>query len=437
MKTAVLSAVLLASSLAPRIVSAAPRKLTFATAIDLTLANSRDLALASETKAAARTRLSGAKARRLPSLRANAAANLYREPYQLPFGTEVFTLHKRFTTFSTLTVTQPLTGLAYLSELVGAADHDAKAASADYDRARLDASYATAEAYLRVLEARSAEDVSRHTVTDIAAELDRAQKLRAADTLTNVDVLRLQSAKAGADQAAVRASTNAQIAEAQLVLAIGLPDGEAIELADDLPPAPPPLALTIDQAVARAIQARPELRAARERTAAASDLITSRKLEYLPDVRAVGVYQHTSGVEPFQPANEEYVGLTLNWNLWDWGATRDNVTEAEHTRTSARLTSEALGDKVRLDVRRRWLEAKASLDNLANAQIQLQTAEEAYRLQHVKFENGVATTTDVLDAETDVARARLQAALARYDYYLGLVGLSRAIGDVPAVGGTK
>ena len=71
--------------------------------------------------------------------------------------------------------------------------------------------------------------------------------------------------------------------------------------------------------------------------------------------------------------------------------------------------------------------------NLATSQTQLQSAEEAYRLQKVKFENGAATTTDVLDAESDVARARLQSALARYDYYLALIGLARSVGDIPSV----
>ena len=82
-------------------------------------------------------------------------------------------------------------------------------------------------------------------------------------------------------------------------------------------------------------------------------------------------------------------------------------------------------------MRRRWLAAKTAYDSLAAAQAGQQAAEEAYRLQKVKFEAAASTTTDVLDAETDVARARLSFALARYDYYLALVGLARAIGDVP------
>lgn len=52
-------------------------------------------------------------------------------------------------------------------------------------------------------------------------------------------------------------------------------------------------------------------------------------------------------------------------------------------------------------------------------------------LQKVRFDNAAATTTDVLDSESAVSRARLAFALPRYDYYLALVALACSIGDLP------
>jgi outer membrane protein len=418
--------------------SAEPRKLTLASAIDLTMQKSPDLASAQADVDAAKARVEQPSRKRLPSLNVNVFGYLYTEPYVLAFGNlGNFTLHKQETSITNVQLVQPLTGLAYLSELVGAADHAAAAAVADYDRARLDAAYGTASAYLKLLEARAAADVAHRSVADIAAELDQAQKLRAADTLTNVDVLRLQSAKAAADQNAVQADTRVAQASAGLVVQIGLHDGELVDISDDLPVTPPAMAMSIDQAIDRGIQVRPELRSAREKEASANHVVTSKKEEYLPNISANATWVHTTGLEPFSPANEEYVGLALQWKVWDWGSIWGEVKEAQANQTRAQLAVGSLADHVRLDVRQRWLDAKAGFDNLANAQIQLQASEEAYRLQHVKFENGAATTTDVLDAETDVARARLRSALARYDYYLGLVALARSVGDVPNVAATS
>jgi outer membrane protein TolC len=412
---------------------AEPRTLTLSGAIDLALEQNPDIAVAEQNRVAANERESNVKSKRLPSLGVTSALSEYTKPFTIVFGGTPFVLHKQTTSYTTVTVTQPLTGFAYLSELVGAADHETAAASAEYDRARLDAAYSTADAYVRALEAHASAEVSSRLVSDIDADLQRAQKLREADTLTNVDVLRLQSAKAAAEQTAVRSDTASTSTLARLAVTIGLHDGEVVGITDDLPPAPPAMTMSLDQAINRAISTRPELRAAQERVASSADLATSKWEQYVPNINAVGAWVHTTGLEPFQPANEEYIGLQAQWKVWDWGGIRDEYKEAKAHENAARISAASLADHVKLEVRTKWLDAQAGYKNLASAQTQLQSAEEAYRLQKVKFESGVATTTDVLDAESDVARARLQSALARYDYYLALIGLARAVGDVPAV----
>ena len=407
------------------------RKVSFRDAIEMTLAQSPDIAQSKESEAAARARLSGQKAHRYATLGVDAFGQRWREPYSLPFGSMMFTLHEDVTSATTVTVSQPLTGLGYVSQLVGAAEHEANATHEDYKSARLDAGYKTAEAYIHVLEARAAADVAHRSVADIQSELNNAIQLRQAETYTDIDVLRFRSAKAVADKQALQADTSTQTALAHLVVQLGLRDGTPIDISDDLPTTPPPLAMALDQAQARAIAARPELRAARDRIAAADEQRKAAYHTYFPDVRAIAAWNHLTGVQPFQPKDEEYVGLRLSWTVWDWGATRDAVREAEANESRARIGEDALLDQVKLDVREKWLDAKTAFDSIAEATTQQQTAEEALRLQKVRFEAGAATTTDVLDAETDAARARLSLATARYDYYLALFQLARSVGDLP------
>jgi outer membrane protein TolC len=65
------------------------------------------------------------------------------------------------------------------------------------------------------------------------------------------------------------------------------------------------------------------------------------------------------------------------------------------------------------------------------AEFGLKAVEEAYRLQQVRFKEGAATTTDVLDAESEVGRARSQATIGRYQYLIAWMALVRAVGQVP------
>jgi OMF family outer membrane factor len=414
--------------------SAEPQKLTFQQAIDMSLKDNPDIAIAKEAINGAEARIDEQKGHRIAQLNVNANADLYTEPYQLPFGTEVFTLHKQFIWNSTVQLSQPLTGLGYLTELVDAAKNETDAVKQDYQRTRLDTAYKTADAYIRVLEARAAAEVAHQSVADTTQLLTRAEELKAADTYTAVDVLRFKTAKAAADQAALRADTAILTTLANLTVQLGLHDGAPIDITDDLPVQAPKLVYSLEAAQKRALDTRPELAAAALRIKAAEEQKTAAKYKYAPDVRLTAQWLHTYGVDPFQPKNEEWLGLTANWAVWDWGSTHAQVKQAESAKTRAELQQGALVDQVKLDMRRRYLEAKTQFDSIAVAQTQQDSAQAAYDLQKTRLENGVATTTDVLDSETELAKAKLQLANARYDYYLALVALARSVGDLPQQG---
>jgi len=405
-------------------------RVTLHDAIDLALGKNPEVSVARDKADTANEHVNSVKDKRYPTLKADFIGNYYREPFGIPFGTAVFQVYEQKTSVTSVTLSQPLTGLAYLSELAGAAEHDANAARDEYDRTRLDVAYRTADAYVHVLEAAASADVAHRTVADIASGLARAEQLRAADTYTDIDVLRFKSAKAAAEQSALRADTARDSALATLVVQLGLRDGTPLDVVDDLPATPPPLALALDKAQARGLSTRPELAAAREKIAAAD---ANRKLAYapyFPDIRAIAEWEHTTG-QPLAPGDAELLGIRLSWDLWDWGTTQSGVREAEHAKARAQIGADAMVEQVKLDVRKRWLDAKTAFDSLAAAGTQQQTAEEAFRLQQVRFEAGASTTTDVLDAETDVAKARLAASVARYEYFLSMIALARAIGDLP------
>ena len=90
-------------------------------AIDLALTKSPDIAVAAENRSAASSRESSVRAKRWFSIGINAALNEYTEPFALDFAGMPFVIHAQGTTVTNVVLTQPITGFAYLSELVGAA----------------------------------------------------------------------------------------------------------------------------------------------------------------------------------------------------------------------------------------------------------------------------------------------------------------------------
>ena len=58
----------------------------------------------------------------------------------------------------------------------------------------------------------------------------------------------------------------------------------------------------------------------------------------------------------------------------------------------------------------------------------LRASEESYRTRHLLYQNGRATTVELLDAETDLTSARLDAIDARIDARVAEVRLAYAVG---------
>lgn len=416
---------------------AQPRRMSISEAVDAAVGQNDQVAIASEAVNVAHARVDGVRAQRLPRLRAEGGVNVWNEALTfsfgdsslLPPGMEAPTIREQVTTTASISLIQPVSGLLVIDKLIGLERHGADVARADLDATRLDIAARVAEAYLRLLQARAASDVAQKSLQQLEAQLTRARQFEAAGSLGKVDTLRIESARDQAKQGALRAGAAVVVAERGLRVAIGLDQAVAIDAYDDMPAQLPALPWTEDAAVALAMKHRPELRAASERIAQAESARQVARAAYFPNINAMAVYQNNQGVGTIQPEHAAFVGLNLQWDVWDWGKTRASVREAEHRRRQAELARQLLVDQLVFDVRRRWVDANTVHEALAIATTGVAAAEEAYRIQNARFEQGAATTTDLLEAETEVARARLGAIVARYDYLVSLVSLARGVGE--------
>jgi outer membrane protein len=421
----------------------AQERLTFGQAIESALARGREVQAAEQGVEASRARVSGATARRWPSLHADANILYWDKPLRINFGAPdmpgaqagALTVRDQVTSQVTLTLTQPISGLLAVNRLVRLERNGVEAARADQVRSRLDTAQRVAEAYLRLLQAKALLAVASKTLTQVDGQLAQAKVLERGGVLGAVDVLRLTSARENARGGRLRAETGVTIAAAALAVALDRPAGATIEAVDDLPEPPPPLTVTDRQAVELAGKERPELSASRERILQARAGREVALAQLLPNILAVATYQNTHGQSTFQPINAWFVGATLSWDLWDWGHNWSAVKEAESKANQAALGGAILADQIAFDAQRRLLEAHTAYETIAVARSALEAAEEAHRIQSVRFAGGAATTTDVLDAETDVSRARSGYAQSRYDYYLAQAGLARALGRLPRLDG--
>ncbi|HUQ03382.1 MAG TPA: TolC family protein [Kofleriaceae bacterium] len=424
------------------------RTITLSEAIELAAGDSLAVDLQKEQISAARERRKATSALRFPTLGVKASVLMWNdaitfaqpcdpaEPPCPPSGIVELTVRDRVTGSAEVNLAQPISGLLLIGKLIDGDQAGIDVATAELQVAKLDAAYQATEAYLGALQTQTLRELSATSVTQLEADLVKIRALRDAHILADVDVLRLEAARDQAQAGALEADVAGRTARRGLALLLDLPDGTDLTLAP-VDTTPPELGWSEDEAVTLARRQRPELRVAAARATQAEVGVAAAKANYFPNILAIANYTRTEGQGFIATKDSAFVGVTLDWNLWDWGKRGHEVGAAKAASRSAARLRDELNDQLAFDVRAKWLAASSKRQMLTVHASALRAAEEAYRLQTVKIQGGIATATDVIDAEAEVARARAQEAVARYQYLIAWTALVRAVGQMPQMPGAK
>lgn len=409
----------------------APRRLTLAGAIEIALSGNPQLAIDTEVIAAADARTRSDATLRLPLLSVRSNVMFWNRVIEADLGAEgKVIVRDRITGTVDVQVSQPVTGAFAIGTLVARDRATADASRAQRDARRIEIAYQAAESYLAALQARTLGEIAATTLQQLDADLQHARTLVQGGMLQRVDVLRLEAEHARVEQQRLAAQTDALAARRRLGHLLGLPDGGELALAD-VDTAPPALALSEDEAVARARAGRAELRAAAATRRAAELGISVARSSYYPVVSLVGVYSREVNPGLLDSPDSAYLGVSVDWNLWDWGKRGADVDASRAAHRQARIEASALNDQIAVDTRARWQAARLAQATLEVTDRGLAAAAEAQRLQAARFAQGAATTTELVDAEAALATARSQAANARYQYLVAWMALHREIGLLP------
>lgn len=268
-------------------------------------------------------------------------------------------------------------------------------------------------------------EATRSAVQAFEANLSIASKRQTAGTALKTEVLDVEVRLAEARENLVRSSN----ANALALRALGnlMAVEETITGLDfNTPdaPVPPPTVTPL----------RAELQAAEKQRLAAEAAVKRARGGHLPTVNAFGRYDYDHGWR-FNGGGDSYTaGVELQWKVWDGNLTRGQVKQAKAALDAAveeerklRLAIELELAQARLNVQ----EADQRLEVTARATTQ---AQESAQLTRSRFEQGLALSTQLIDAETALTAARVRRAEAETDRRLAVAALRKALGlpQIPA-----
>lgn len=159
--------------------------------------------------------------------------------------------------------------------------------------------------------------------------------------------------------------------------------------------------------------------------------VRSEQAAMYPTVAAFASYRYGKpGVD--QVANEwmDYytAGVSLEWNLWSWGGDRATVQQQQYGMQIIEEEYARKKDAVRTSIRRILNELDVLEETRGMLEDQIRQEQVKQRLLQARFREGIATTTEVVDAETALTTARLRREQADIQYAMKITELAAAIG---------
>jgi outer membrane protein TolC len=307
-----------------------------------------------------------------------------------------------------------------------AGDRGLESAGWSYRDAREMVVLACAELYLQAALGESRIDAARTQQRVAEALHERALRLKESGVGAGIDVLRARVRLEAQRQRVIVQENEFAKQKLALARAIGLPLGQAFELADKLAyrPSPPPSAeLVIEQAYA----ARADLKQIEASVAAAEATLRADRFERLPTIRFAA---DLGWIGPTLPDIERTfsVGAGLQVPLFEGGRIRARVAADDAALRRLRARRDDLRARIEYEARSALLDLDAAAESVNVARGALDLADEQLRQSQDRFSAGVAGNLEVVQAQDAQASATESFLSAMFAHDMARLALARAQG---------
>jgi outer membrane protein TolC len=295
----------------------------------------------------------------------------------------------------------------------------------------------TAEAYYNLQNADGQVAIRQASVRNAQQSLRDAEALERAGVGTRFAVLQAQANLANELQQLSVARRDQRVAQRRLAEILNISQTANLTAADPVEQAGS-WRLSLEESIVQAFRNRPELEQQLVQRDISKQQRRSIQAGRYPQVSVSAAY-NVLGQDPDDPgrfvargwADGYSVQARLAWSIFDGGAANARVRQREADITIAESRFDQLRNQVRREVEQAYFGLESSFENIETSEAGVLQSREALRLARLRFQAGVGTQTDVIQAETDLTRAERNRLSAIVNYNLGLSSLQRAVSNLP------
>ena len=292
------------------------------------------------------------------------------------------------------------------------------------DKAKAQVKLDTITSYYTVLQTANLLEVNNQTVANMEEHLQSVQAKYDVGVVAKSDLLRSEVELANARQNAIKAENSYLLAKNSLLSNMMLDPGTELSLTESLQ------YQNYDKSMADSLDLakknRPDIAQAQITVAIAATGIDLAKSGRLPSVSLGASNGWSEGV---LPSNDNWtVGVSASWNLYDAGTTGAKIKQADASLTKAQEQARQIETVALLEVRQNYLSMAEAEKRLGTTDVAVSKAQEDLYIAREKYNAGIGTNLDVIDAQLALTQAKTNRIQALYDYNVSVAKLNKAIG---------
>jgi outer membrane protein len=286
--------------------------------------------------------------------------------------------------------------------------------------------------YFTLLKAQKLRNIAEQTVIQIDAQKNVAENFYQVGMSPLNDLLQAQVELANAKQELIVARNTMENAESDFNTLLRRPINTPVAIEDILDYSS--FEKDLEYCFTQADTHRLEIKIADIDVEIAEKELQLTKKDYYPTINLEGNYfkegtqwDVDGGRGIYDPRGWNILAVA-KWDFFQWGRTYYGTSEKRSRLSQAQFRKDQLLDNIEQEVKKAYLRTREAEKAILTVKKAIEQAKENFRINQERYKQQVATSTDVLDAQTLLSRTMTNYYNALYEFKLAKATLYRAMG---------